>query len=295
MVGAGWAQEENYMARILIVGAGDIGGHLAQMLVAAGHQVWGMRRSDKPLGEGIELLRADVANAETLPELPPDLDIMVYSVASPVFSKEGYHEYYYKGLRNILKALKGQPLKRAFFVSSSSVYHQMEGEWVDESSATLPASFAGKEMLAAEQALLKDKIPGTVVRFTGIYGPGRTRMIEQARQGGYCDPEPPVWTNRIHRDDCVGVLQLLTEKALAGEALDDIYLATDDEPATLFEVLEWMKDRIGDVEPDHDMPEATRRANRRCSNKRLHELGYRFKYPDYREGYDHLLAEMGLI
>ena len=283
------------MARILIVGAGDIGGHLAGELAAAGHEVWGMRRSDKPIADGVQLLQADVADTETLQNLPENLDVMLYCVASPVFSKEGYHDYYYRGLRHILRALKDHKLKHNFFVSSSSVYHQMDGEWVDETSPTKPTSFAGKEMLAAEEALLKDKTPGTVVRFTGIYGPGRTRMIEQARHGGHCDPEPPVWTNRIHRDDCVGVLKLLVEKALAGDKLHDIYLATDDEPATLFDVLEWMKDRIGDVEPDHDVPEATRRANRRCSNKRIHELGYQLRYRNYREGYDQLLAELGLV
>ena len=283
------------MARILVVGAGDIGGHLAEKLVSSGHQVWGLRRSDKPIATGVELIRADVADPETLLDLPDAIDIVVYSVASPVFSKEGYHTYYYKGLRNVLRAVKPLNPKRVFFVSSSSVYHQMDGEWVDESSDTQPASFAGKEMLAAEQALLKDKLPGTVVRLTGIYGPGRNRMIEQAKKGSHCDPEPPVWTNRIHRDDCVGVLQLLVDKALSDEPLDDIYLATDDEPATLYDVLEWMKDRIGDVEDDHDLPEATRRANRRCNNQKIKALGYRFRYPDYRQGYDKQLTDMGLV
>ena len=219
----------------------------------------------------------------------------MYSVASPAFSKEAYHTYHYKGLRNIIRAVKPSSPQRIFFVSSSSVYHQMDGEWVDETTEVEPTSFAGKEMLAAEQALLRDKLPGTVVRLTGVYGPGRNRMIEQARQGGHCDPEPPVWTNRIHRDDCIGVLHMLIERQLNGGELDDIYLATDDEPATLFDVLEWMKDRIGDVEDDHDLPEATRRANRRCANKRLKALGYRFRYPNYRKGYDKQLTEMGLI
>jgi nucleoside-diphosphate-sugar epimerase len=283
------------MARILIVGAGDIGGTLARHLQQQGHEVTTVRRSDKPMGEGITALQADVADPETLTVLEQPVDIVVYSVASPEFSKEGYHTFYYKGLRNVLKAVRRQSPKRVLFVSSSSVYHQMEGEWVDETTATEPASFAGKEMLAAEQALLKDKLPGTVVRFTGIYGPGRNRMIEQARHGGHCDPEPPVWTNRIHRDDCIGVLSLLIDRALNEQPLDDVYLATDDEPATLFDVLEWMKDRIGDVDPDHDMPEVTRRANRRCSNQRLKALGYEFKYPNYREGYDELLTAMGLV
>ncbi|WP_419812673.1 SDR family oxidoreductase [Bacterioplanoides sp.] len=282
------------MARILVVGAGDIGGHLAQKLVENGHDVWGLRRSDRAIADGVQLIQADVAEPETLIDLP-EVDIVVYSVASPAFSKEGYHTYYYKGLRNIIRAVKPSSPQRIFFVSSSSVYHQMDGEWVDETTEVQPTSFAGKEMLAAEQALLRDKLPGTVVRLTGVYGPGRNRMIEQAKHGGHCDPEPPVWTNRIHRDDCIGVLHMLIERQLNGDPLDDIYLATDDEPATLFDVLEWMKDRIGDVEDDHDLPEATRRANRRCANKRLKALGYRFRYPNYRKGYDKQLNEMGLI
>ncbi|WP_300426308.1 SDR family oxidoreductase [uncultured Thalassolituus sp.] len=283
------------MARILVVGTGDIGGHLAGQMAAEGHEVFGVRRSDKPVAEGVTVISADVADPETLTGLPDNVDILVYSVAAPVFSKEGYHNYYVKGLKNVLKSLKGQNVKHAFFVSSSSVYHQMDAEWVDETSETQPSSFAGKEMLAAEDALLKSDIAGTVVRFTGIYGPGRTRMIEQARHGGYCDPEPAVWTNRIHRDDCVGVLHFLITKALSGDKLDNIYLATDDEPATLFDVLEWMKDRIGDVDPDKDVGEVSRRANRRCSNKRLRALGYDFRYTNYRDGYDVMLTEMGLI
>ena len=283
------------MARILVVGTGDIGGHLAGQMAAEGHEVFGVRRSDKPVAEGVTVISADVADPETLTGLPDNVDILVYSVAAPVFSKEGYHNYYVKGLKNVLKSLKGQNVKHAFFVSSSSVYHQMDAEWVDETSETQPSSFAGKEMLAAEDALLKSDIAGTVVRSTGIYGPGRTRMIEQARHGGYCDPEPAVWTNRIHRDDCVGVLHFLITKALSGDKLDNIYLATDDEPATLFDVLEWMKDRIGDVDPDKDVGEVSRRANRRCSNKRLRALGYDFRYTNYRDGYDVMLTEMGLI
>ena len=282
------------MARILIVGAGDVGGHLAASLRDKGHEVWGVRRSAQMTADGTCWLQADVTSAETLVVLPSDCDVVVYSVASPVFSKEGYRAYYHDGLCNVLAALQGQQPKRVIFLSSSSVYHQTGGEWVDETSPTEPTSFAGKELLAAEQALLKSGFAATVVRFTGIYGPGRNRLIEQARHGGHCDPEPPIWTNRIHRDDCVGVLNLIIERALAGEAVENLYLATDHEPAPLFDVLEWLKDRIGDVDTDHDMPETSRRANRRCSNQRLLELGYQFRFSNYREGYDRLLSEMGI-
>lgn len=284
------------MARILVVGAGDIGGQLAITLVQSGHDVWAMRRSDTQVGQGVHTFQGDVSEPETLLDIPSDIDILVYTVASPEFSKEGYHKYYYRGIRHVLHALKaqGQKPKYAFFTSSSSVYHQMDASWVDEESPTEPTSFAGKELLQAEAALAKGYIPATSVRFPGIYGPGRNRMIEQARQGGHCDPTPEVWTNRIHRDDCVGVLKFLIEKVLAGEEIDDIYLACDSQPSTLYDILEWMKDRIGDVEPDYELPEATRRANRRCSNQRLIDAGYQFRFNNFQEGYDFVLKEMNL-
>lgn len=284
------------MAKILVVGAGDIGGQLAIKLVKAGHEVWGLRRSDKLIGHGVQTIVGDVSEPETLLDIPNDIDIVVYSVASPEFSAEGYHKYYYGGIQHVLHALKaqGQKPKYVFFTSSSSVYHQMDASWVDENSATEPTSFAGKELLQAENALAEGYIPATSVRFPGIYGSGRNRMIEQARQGGHCDPTPEVWTNRIHRDDCVGVLQFLIEKVLAGEAIEDVYLACDSQPATLYEILEWMKDRIGEVKPDYELPEATRRANRRCSNKRLINAGYRFKFNNYQEGYEFMLKELEL-
>src|SRR5690554_7315381 len=78
------------MARILVVGVGDVGGHLARELAKAGHEVWGIRRSDKSVGEGVQLIQADVADMETLQDLPKDLDILVYSVAAPAFTREGY-------------------------------------------------------------------------------------------------------------------------------------------------------------------------------------------------------------
>ncbi|MGB1090782.1 MAG: SDR family oxidoreductase [Oceanobacter sp.] len=286
------------MARILVVGAGDIGEGFARKMSEGGHQVWCLRRSEQSLEDhsadnSVHWIQADVTEPESLGQLPDNLDIVLYSVASPDFSQASYQAYYVDGLKNMLAALQGQPIKRCMFVSSTSVYHQMDGEWVDEQTIAEPHAFAGKEHLNAEKALLDNDIAGTVVRFSGIYGLGRNRLIQQAKRGGHCDPEPPVWTNRIHRDDCIGVLALLTEKALAGEALDDLYLASDDEPASMYDVLEWIKDRIGDVEPDHDLPEVTRRANRRCSNQRLKALGYEFKYPGFRDGYDEILTEMG--
>jgi len=284
------------MARILIVGSGDIGGGLAKSLAAKGHTVWGMRRSEKTIGEGVTTLSADVSDMETLiGQIPTELDYVVYSIASPEFSEEGYDAYYVQGLVHILALLKQQHIepKKVIFVSSTSVYPHHDGSWVDESIIPEPTAFAGRKMLEAENKLADSDFNHLIVRFSGIYGPGRIRLINQAKGGSHCDPEPDLWTNRIHRDDCIGVLEFLIEKDMAGETLHDVYIATDPNPSTFFEILEWLKDRIGDVEPDHDIPEATRRGNKRLSCKRLLDEGYEFKYDHYQKGYDDILTDMG--
>lgn len=284
------------MARILIVGSGDIGGGLARSLAVKGHTVWGMRRSDKPIGDGVTTLSADVSDMETLiGQIPSDLDYVVYSIASPEFSEEGYDAYYVQGMVHILALLKQQHIepKKVIFVSSTSVYPHHDGSWVDESIEAEPTAFAGRKMLEAENKLITSDFSHLIIRFSGIYGPGRIRLINQAKGGSHCDPEPDLWTNRIHRDDCIGVLEFLIEKDMAGKALQDLYIATDPNPTTFFEILEWLKDRIGDVEPDHDIPEATRRGNKRLSCKRLLDEGYKFKYENYQQGYDDILTEMG--
>ena len=284
------------MASFLIVGSGDIGGGLARDLQQAGHEVHAMRRSDKSVGEGIHTISADVGDMETLlGTIPEQLDYLIYSVASPEFSEEGYDKYYVQGLKHILALLKHQHTtpKRIFFVSSTSIYPHHDGSWIDETVVPEPTAFAGRKMLEAEQLLQGSEHNSTCVRFSGIYGPGRIRMISQAKSGNHCDPEPELWTNRIHRDDCIEVLKFLIEKDMAGSKLDDVYLATDPSPTTLFEILEWIKDRIGDVEPDHDVPEAARRGNKRLSCKRLLDLGYKFKYENYQLGYEEILKEMG--
>ncbi len=284
------------MARILIVGSGDIGGGLAIQLAAQNHDVWGLRRSEKPVGEGVTTISADVSDMESLiGKIPEKLDYLIYSVASPDFSEEGYGKFYVSGMVHILALLKQQHAtpKRIFFVSSTSVYPHHDGSWVDEEVLPEPTAFAGRKMLEAEKKLLSSDFPSTVVRFSGIYGPGRTRLVSQAQTGSHCDPKPDVWTNRIHRDDCIGVLNFLIEQDTKGAALDNLYLGTDPQPVTLYEILEWLKDRIGDVEPDHDVPDVSRRGSKRCSSKRLQGLGYKFKYEGYQQGYEEVLVEMG--
>jgi nucleoside-diphosphate-sugar epimerase len=144
-----------------------------------------------------------------------------------------------------------------------------------------------------ERILLGGLFPATVLRLGGIYGPGRTRLIDRVRRGlAVCTDGPPLYTNRIHRDDCAGALRHLM--TLAEPA--SLYLGVDHEPAEQCEVLRWLARQLGVSPPRLEPPLGStprRQSNKRCSNARLVASGYAFRYPGFRDGYSALLDEGG--
>lgn len=279
----------------LILGCGDIGTALGQQLIEEGHHVIGVRRSPRSLEEvGIEPLAMDLNDPESLTTLP-DADIVVYIVSADRFDEQAYQLAYRDGLQAVLAELgsrKSTP-RRVFFVSSTSVYSQQDGQEVDENSETQPSGFSGQLMHEAEQVLTAHSLPSSVVRFSGIYGPGRDRLIRQVREGRIAAATPPMFSNRIHRDDCAGVLSHLIERALNDKPLEAFYLASDCEPAPLHEVMAWLAKRLKVESTDVIQSPLRRRSSKRCSNARLLDSGYRFHYPTYREGYAQVLAHDG--
>ena len=289
------------MARILIAGCGDVGATLGQSLSAAGHEVWGLKRRPADLPPGIQPLAADLTDPATLTVLPPALDGVVYSAAAASFSETAYQAAYVAGVRNLLDALRraGQQPRRLLFTSSTSVYAQHQGEWVDEDSPAEADGFSGRCIRAGEQWVWDSGWPAVAVRFGGIYGPGRTRLIASVRAGTATRPAgPPLYTNRIHRDDCARVLEHLLFLPQPAR----LYLAVDDDPAPLGEVLSWLATQLGVPEPSLATnpplkpgagagdPALRMRASKRCRNARLRASGFQFRYPSYRDGYAGLLG-----
>ncbi|GGO77766.1 NAD(P)-dependent oxidoreductase [Marinobacterium nitratireducens] len=273
--------------RILIAGCGDVGSALGVELAAAGHFVQGLRRTINQLPAGIHGIAADLTDPASLQKLPA-CDILVYCTAATTHDENGYRLAYVEGLRNLLAALPAPP-RQLFFTSSTGVYHQADGRWVDESSTTEPTGFSGRILLEAERLALGSGIPATVVRFSGIYGPGRNHLLNQVRSGIAAPAEPPHYGNRIHRDDCAGVLAHLIRRCLDERPLEPLYLATDDAPTPLHEVMEWLALQLG-VEICERKP-VRRGGSKRCRNTRLKASGYRLRYPDYRTGYAQILAD----
>src|SRR4030095_5511209 len=193
------------MARVLIAGCGYTGIALGMQLDSEQHTVWGLRRRPELLPATIHPLKADLCDPDSLALIPPKLDFVFYTAAAERTDDASYQAAYVTGIRNLLKHLSEthQQLRRIFFTSSTAVYAQTGGEWVDETSETLPREFSGQRLLEGEGWLLRSPVSAPVVRRGGTYGPGRTRLIDQVRRGdSVCQTVEPRYTNRIHRDDC---------------------------------------------------------------------------------------------
>ncbi|MBZ5487494.1 SDR family oxidoreductase [Halomonas aquamarina] len=284
---------------VLIIGCGDIGITLGRELIDESHKVIGVRRNTAALkGTGIEPLKLDLdeldeAGASALPQA----DYVIYSVSADRFEESAYQSAYPDGLKRVLSVMEQheKPPRRVFFVSSTSVYGQQEGEAVNEDSPIGPTSFSGKLMHEAEQALLNHPLPGTVVRFSGIYGPGRDRLIHQVAEGRMAAVTPVIYSNRIHRDDCTGILAHLMRCQENGQPIAELYLGSDCEPVTLHNVMAWIGQQLKVESTDTMQSPLRRRASKRCDNQRILETGYTFLYPSYREGYAQILKEGGFL
>ncbi|NIM01701.1 MAG: SDR family NAD(P)-dependent oxidoreductase, partial [Acidobacteria bacterium] len=254
----------------------------------SGDEVFALRRGSGTPLPGVEAVRADLGDPESLTSLPRSLDGVVFCAAPSSPDEPGYRRIFVDGLGNLIESLAGAPRPpRLIFTSSTAVYGQSNGEWVDESSETRPKRFNGQLLLEAETLVHDGPLPGCVLRLGGIYGPGRTWQIDSVRAGrARLSPGEPHYTNRIHLEDAARSTQHL----LLLPEVEPIYLGVDHEPAASNDVLRFLAAELGLPEPPMAETQPPRRAgSKRCRNDRLIESGYRMVYASFREGYRSVL------
>lgn len=265
---------------VLLVGCGDLGADIGLRLATVGHQVLAIRRRAELVPPPLLGLSADLTREA--PDLPAlELAHLVVTLTARLRTEETYRATYVDGMGRALDALDdaGQAPRRGVLVSSTGVFGDVSPDDVtDESTPARPTDGPARMLLEAEQLFL-DRVPGgTVLRFSGLYGHGSTRLQDQVRDGRVTDPHR--WTNRIHRSDAAAaVVHLLTREA----SPDRLYVGTDDEPAQLGDVAAHLAGRLGAPAPPVADPGLGH--GKRLSNARLRASGWVPDFPTYREGY----------
>ena len=276
--------------RLFCFGLGYSATALAHGLLGEGWRVAGTCRSEEKrralAAEGIEAVLFDrdrpvgadalAGTTHLLISVPPD------SHGDPVLDAHGGD------------VAASRSIVWAGYLSTTGVYGDRGGDWVDESSALQPTGERGRRRVAAERGWLDLKerhgLPMHVFRLAGIYGPGRSAI--DALQAGTARRvvKPGQMFSRIHVEDIAAALRASMQRPNPGA----IYNLCDDDPAPPQDVIEFAARLIG-VEPPpvvpfdeaglSDMARSFYDDNKRVRNDRIkRELGVRLRYPSYREG-----------
>ena len=270
---------------ILVAGCGALGGAIASELTETA-EVWGIRRTASAIPTGVHPAPADLMDRDSLAKAVPEApDILIYCLTPSTYDDAGYRGAYVDGLSNLLAVTDTTNLKRLFFISSTSVYGQDDDSEVDENSPVAPRRFSGQRILEGERLALDSGVPATIIRFSGIFGPGRGRFLEAVMEGELNPESPGPYTNRIHEQDAMAACVHLVHRALEAQPLDNCYLASDCEPARLDEVVGWIRQQLPCQPPRADGRRGGRGGSKRCSNQRLLATGFEFGWPDFRSGY----------
>ena len=283
------------MAKILIIGCGDLGTAIALQIQQSQHEVIGVRISQQNLPNGMQTIQADVTNPATLIQLTHiHPEIIIYCVAASAQTDENYHAHYVQGLKNVLATqIKSTHLQHVFFVSSTRVYGQTHAQTsqdiLDENTVAVAADFGGERLLEAENVLNSLPCQSTSLRLSGIYGKGRLALVNKSKNLSSW-PENNSWSNRIHRDDAAGFIAFLVQKAANQQPVESCYIVTDDMPTLQYDVLTWLANKQA-VDTSHIQTPATQ-GGKRLSNQRLRATGFQLQYPNYQIGYTKVLEAL---
>jgi nucleoside-diphosphate-sugar epimerase len=277
---------------ILIAGSGDLGTEAGLRFVAAGHRVIGLRRRADVLPASFERQSVDLRSGP--PSIPAETDVVVVALTAGERSAEAYRATYFDGLRNVLEGVeRSRATARILLVSSTAVYDLDDGSWMDERTEAPGSSPTAAVLLDTERLLAGAVSDSVILRLSGIYGPGRERLIDQVRAGDTRIPRGSLFTNRIHRDDAA--------RAIVHLALHDrpprVVIGVDDEPAQLGDVLTFIAGELGlpapAQPPGRIRDDRGKVGDRRFRNAVLRDSGFDLSYPTFREGYAAVLRGEG--
>jgi nucleoside-diphosphate-sugar epimerase len=271
------------MRRVLIAGCGYVGSATADLFHAAGWEVEGWTHSKKSAAELADkpypIRAVDIGDRAVVREAGGKFAAIIHCASSGGGGVESYREVYLRGAQNLIDELRPEHF---VFASSTSVYAQNDGEWVDEESAAEPAHPTGQLLRQTEEFVRQNR--GTIARLAGIYGPGRSALLrkflsDEARIEG----DGARILNQVHRDDIAAALMLLAN--LPNE--NEIFNVVDDEPIAQLEAYTWLANRLERSLPPITLDSAPRKrgaSNKRVSNRKLRARSWVPRFPNFRSG-----------
>lgn len=269
------------MPRILIAGCGYVGKATALLFHASGWEVEGWTRSldsaEKLSSLPFLVRTVDIGDRDQVLSVAGSFDRIIHCASSGGGGAGEYRRVYLEGLRNLQDVFARTPL---LFTSSTSVYAQRDGSCVTESDPAEPLHESGQILRETEELVLDRS--GIVVRLAGIYGPGRSFLLQQVLAGkAVIDPERDRFVNQVHRDDIAAALFLIAQRGAA-----EIYNVVDDQPVLLSECYKWLGDELRLPAPPIGVAIKSRKrgdSNKRVSNKKLRALGWAPKFGTFQE------------
>jgi nucleoside-diphosphate-sugar epimerase len=278
------ASEQMTRRRVLLAGAGDLCLRAGRLLAQRGDEIWALRR--RPPADdsaGLRWLAGDLT--QKLHGLPPGITHVVYAPAPDLRDAQAYRAVFELGPRNLLAALDCAALQRLVFISSSAVYGDHGGAWVDEDTPACPAGFNGSILLEAE-GWLRDRLDcATSLRLAGLYGPGRLALLRRIASGSARVPRGTGhWANRIHIEDAARAVVHVLDLPQAR----DCYIGTDDTPQLIEDLYDALAQMLGAPSPPAG-PLPAGMGSKRLSNTRLRASGFVPAWPDAIQGYQGLI------
>jgi nucleoside-diphosphate-sugar epimerase len=279
----------------LIIGCGYLGRRTGAILRQAGERVLGTVRSAARAAEiaglGIEPVIADVLERSSM-RVWPAVDRLLYCVGFDRAAGFSMRTVYVDGLQNVLDELP-RSVTRFVYASSTGVYGQTNGEWVDEESPACPRHESGMVCLAAEERVRawagtrEGSVSAIILRFAGLYGPDRVVRSAMLERGQAIPGDPDKFLNLIHVDDAARA----AAAALSRELCDPMVTVADDRPVTRREYYSRTAALLGAPEPRFEPPapgslDAARDAtSKRVQNRRMKaQLLTSLTYPDITTG-----------
>lgn len=267
------------MKRVLVVGCGFVGEAAADRFQAAGWDVTGWtatQASADRLVKPYAVEARDIADESALAAAAGAAerwDLVVDCVSSGRGGVDAYRRVYLEGARRLLRVLKPE---RFIFTSSTSVYAQTDGAWVDEQSPAEPDRETGRILRETEEVVLA--AGGAVLRLAGLYGPGRSTMLAKALAGEtHVEGDGRRWMNFCHRDDAASAI-------LAVAQVRELFNVVDDCPTEQGEIVQALAEMFGQPAPTSAPPDYDRRrgwTSKRVSNARLRALGWAPQFPSF--------------